>query len=106
MLVFLIILLVAAAGLVAWFLARGGAVDLRLPRLRESSLEGASPSGAAVPTVRGVGGHDSNQSDTGQRQEQGHKDRENRGEESANNDEAGVEQAVRDRLYGRYGRRD
>jgi hypothetical protein len=98
---------VAAAGLVAWFLARGGAVDFRVPRLRESSLEGASPSGSAVPTVRGARGHDSSESDTGQRQgEQGHRDRENRGEESADNDKADVEQAVRDRLYGRYGRRD
>jgi hypothetical protein len=106
-LVFLIILIVAAAGLVAWLLARVGAGDLRLPRLRESSLEGASPSGSAVPTVRGgAGGHGSIESDADQRQvDQGHRRQQSPDDESSDYD-SDVEQAVRARLYGPYGRRD
>ena len=100
--VFLIILIVAAAGLAAWLLARVGAGDFRLPRLRESSLEGASRPGSAVATVRASAGrHGSSESDADQRQSDRGYNRQNRGKESADYDEPDVEQAVRDRLYGR-----
>jgi hypothetical protein len=107
-LVFLIILIVAATGLVAWLLARVGLGDFRLPRLRESSLEGASPAGAPVPTVGGgATSHAGSESDARERQDDhaGRHDQ-NRGEGRVPQDESDVEQAVRDRLYGRYSRRD
>lgn len=105
--VLLIILIVAAVVLVAWLLTRVGAWDFRLPRLREGSLEGASPSGSAVPTLRGAAGQGSSESDGEQRrgdQDNGH--HQSRGEESSDYDKSDMERAVRERLYGRHGRRD
>jgi hypothetical protein len=112
-LVFLIILIVATAVLLAWLLvqlARIGLADFRLPRLRESSLGGASPSASPVPPVHGSatehGGSES-ESERGRRQAEATLgQRRQRREERVLYDESDVEQAVRDRLYGRHGRHD
>ena len=109
----LIILIVATAVLVAWLLvqlARVGLADFRLPRLRESSLGGASPAGSPTPAVRGGATEHG-----GSEPETDHSRREidraggqwpPRREEHGLDDEPDVERAVRDRLYGRHGRRD
>lgn len=109
----LILLIVASAVLLAWLLlelARGGLGDFRLPRLRESPLGGASPSGSPGPAVRrSATEHRGSESDAGQSKRQADKpprQRDTRGEERVLYDESEVEQAVRDRLYGPYGRRD
>jgi hypothetical protein len=108
-LVFLIVLIVAAAVLLAWLLvqlARVGLGDLRPSRFREGSLEGASSSGSSVPAVGGSGtGDGGGESEATVRDGRGDDARSSR-EESELYDQSDVEQAVRDRLYGRYGRRD
>ena len=111
--VFLIILIVAAAVLAAWLLvgvARFALGDFRLPKLRESSVQGAAPSGSPIPAVRGSATeHAGTESETDQSRRQADPvpgRRENRREERVLYDESDVEHAVRDRLYGRHGRRD
>ena len=109
----LILLIVATAVLLAWLLvqlARGGLEDFRLPRLRESSLGGASPSGSPVQAVRGSATeHRGGESNAGQGKRQTDTvpgQRHKRRDERVLYDGSEVEQAVRDRLYGAYGRRD
>jgi hypothetical protein len=123
-LVFLIILIVATAVLVAWLLvgpARVGLGDFRFPRLRESSVQGASPSGSPVapvpgsttetgrPTKDGAHEPEAGQNRRVQSTARLHRRRarrEKRRDERVLYDESDVEQAVRDRLYGQHGRRD
>ncbi len=111
--VFLIILIVATAVLVAWLLvgvARFVLGDLRLPKLRESSVQGASPPGSSIPAVHGSAtGHSGSDSESDQNRreaDQPRRRRQKRREERVLHDDSEVEQAVRDRLYGRHGRRD
>lgn len=133
-LVFLIILVVAAALLVGWLFVQLGRVtlgDFRVPRLREGSVQGASPSGSGVRSMpgsasghaTGASGHaigasghvtespgrklDADQSRP--RPTQSRRTlarRQKRREQQVLYDETDVEQAVRDRLYGRHGRHD
>ena len=125
--VFLIILVVAAALLVGWLFVQLGRVtlgDFRVPRLREGSVQGASPSGSGVRSMpgsasghaTGASGHvtespgrklDADQSRP--RPTQSRRTlarRQKRREQQVLYDETDVEQAVRDRLYGRHGRHD
>ncbi len=110
---FLIILIVATAVLLAWLLvqlARLGLGELRVPRLRESSVQGAAPSGSPVPPVGGSArdrARGAPEADRGRREgDQARSRRPQRRQERVLYDESDVEQAVRDRLYGRRGRRD
>ena len=111
--VFLIILIVAAAVLAAWLLvgvARFVLGDFRLPKLRETSVQGASPSGSPVRAVRGSATeHAGSESETGHNGRQARpagSQRQQRRQERVLYDDSDVEQAVRDRLYGRHGQRD
>ncbi len=111
--VFLIVVIVASAVLIAWLLvplARGALGDLRFPRLREGEVQSApSPS----PALDALGGNapDGNRAvrDRGDIRPEPAGPRSKR-EESREDlvlyDETDVEMAVRDRLYGRHGRRD
>ena len=110
--VFLIILIVATAVLIAWLLvelARMALADFRFPRLRASSVQSAPTAGRALPAVGGTAtertaaerdaGNERREADTAR------SEREAEREERVLHDEADVEMAVRDRLYGRHGRR-
>jgi hypothetical protein len=112
-LVFLIVLIVAAAVLIAWLLAplaRTALGDVRAPRLREGSVQSAPTVGRALPALGGKTA-ESHSADSDTDPDHGEGDttprahRPRRGERVLF-DETDVEMAVRDRLYGRHGRRD
>jgi hypothetical protein len=112
-LVFLIVVIVASAVLIAWLLvplARGALGDLRLPRLHGGEFQSAP---STSPALDAVGGNAPDGDPAGPHR--GHNEPEPAGpgskrEESRDDqvlyDETDVEMAVRDRLYGRHGRRD
>jgi hypothetical protein len=112
-LVFLIVLIVATAVLIAWLLvelARAALGDFRFPRLREGGFDSATSAGPALPAVGGNapegsgadadGGHDRREP------AEFRSKREKPRDDPVLRDETDVEMAVRDRLYGRHGRRD
>lgn len=110
--VFLIVLIVATAVLIAWLLvplARTALGDFRFPWLREGSVPSAPTAGPALPAV----GHDAAAGrgpDSDADPDRGEADpvrgkREEPNGERVRYDETDVEMAVRDRLYGRHGRR-
>jgi hypothetical protein len=122
-LVFLIILVVAAAVLVGWLFVQLGRVtlgDFRVPRLREGSVQGASPSGSGAPSMPGsarghatgasgrateASGRELDAAQRGRSPSQSRRTRarrQKRREQQVLYDETDVEQAVRDRLYGRH----
>jgi hypothetical protein len=112
-LVFLIILIVATAMLIVWLLAllaRAGLGEFRFSRLREGSVQSAPSVGPRLPPVE-RNAADSRGADSDTVPDPGEVDAA-RGErdgprgERVVYDETDVEMAVRDRLYGRYGRRD
>jgi hypothetical protein len=112
-LVFLIVLIVATAVLIAWLLvelARVALGDFRFPWLRESSVQSAPTAGPPLPAVGGRSAESSG-ADSGARTDHPEADeaRAERAKPPAERvlyDETDVEMAVRDRLYGRHGRRD
>jgi hypothetical protein len=111
-LVFLIVVIVAAAVLIAWLLvplARGALGDLRFSRLREGEFQSAPSAGPALDALA-RNPPDGNRADP----DRGHTGPEPAGrggtrEESREDlvlyDETDAEMAVRDRLYGRHGHR-
>ena len=111
--VFLIVLIVATAVLIAWLLvelARVTLGDFRFPWLRESSVQSAP---TAVPPLPAVGGSAAEPSGAdsaaGKDRSEADEARRERPKPPADRvlyDETDVEMAVRDRLYGRHGRRD
>jgi hypothetical protein len=113
-LVFLIVLIVATTVLIAWLLVElarltlGG--DLRFPKLREGSVQSAPSAGPALPAVGGsptqASGDDSDADPARRKADRIRGRRKNPREELLLHDETDVEMAVRDRLYGRPGRRD
>ena len=111
--VFLIVLIVATAVLIAWLLvalARLALGDFRLPRLRAGGFQSAASATPPLPAMDGnpaevkMAGSDRGRD---RREQPGvRSNREQSRDDLVLHDETDVEMAVRDRLYGRHGRRD
>ena len=103
----------ATAVLIAWLLvtlARLALGDFRFPRLREGGLQSAPSASPALPAVDGnpveLGAVDSDRGRDRPEPTEVPSKREQSRDDLVLYDETDVEKAVRDRLYGRHGRRD
>jgi hypothetical protein len=112
-LVFLIVLIVATAVLIAWLLvglARAALGDFRVSRFRQGGFQSAPSTGPPLPAVDGKApegnGADSDRGRDRREPAEPPSRREQPREDLVLYDETDVERAVRDRLYGRHGRRD